>query len=435
MALLFLWLCLLLPATSVSLKEERSDYKIYRLITANLPQHEALVQAFYDKSLGVHFIKGPPRYGRTSDVKVSAKHLEEVEEFLDEQNIDYIQMFPNDGQTVDETVGTPTHCVFYRMGKYCQYNSMLRFIRQMTQRFPLLTESFTIGHSHKGRPLTGIRIGAASHIRHAVVIDAGIHAREWPASHAAMFFIEKLLHGYGTDPQITEILDNLDIHIIPLLNPDGYEYSRSANFKDVRMWRGNRGMRVMVNGSDCSGVDVNRNFDFHWGETGSSSDPCALNYGGPEAFSESGSKALREFILSPPLKGIVDAYVTIHSFGGLVIMPYNIANESLPEDHDELKAIGEKVVAAASKFSSEPFKLGTSVSLLNYSASGSSVDWAQQTANVKYSYCIELMPTIGSPSLEGFQPPEEKLWNIAASGWEGLKVIMQAALELQKKTL
>ena len=77
--------------------------------------------------------------------------------------------------------------------------------------------------------------------------------------------------------------------LVYLLNPDGYEYSRSTD----RMWRKNR--RKNEN-SKCVGVDLNRIFDKGFGEN-SSDDPCQEDYRGPEAFSEPEARALRDYVL------------------------------------------------------------------------------------------------------------------------------------------
>ena len=56
-----------------------------------------------------------------------------------------------------------------------------------------------------------------------------------------------------------DIIDHLNIHVLPTANPDGYEYSRNSD----RMWRKTRSDTGSSLG--CMGVDGNRNWDFHWG--------------------------------------------------------------------------------------------------------------------------------------------------------------------------
>ena len=90
-----------------------------------------------------------------------------------------------------------------------------------------------IGSTHEGRDMRVIQITKAGPSAPIAWIEAGIHAREWIASAVATFMINELVNNYE---QNKHIVDNLNIHIIPMANPDGYEYSRNSD----RMWRKNR---------------------------------------------------------------------------------------------------------------------------------------------------------------------------------------------------
>ena len=53
--------------------------------------------------------------------------------------------------------------------------------------------------------------------------------------------------------------------------------------------------------SNCEGVDLNRNFDYHWGDAeneGTSLDPCHETYAGPKAFSEPETRAISDYIMT-----------------------------------------------------------------------------------------------------------------------------------------
>ena len=67
--------------------------------------------------------------------------------------------------------------------------------------------------------------------------------------------------------------------ITPLVNPDGYEYSIHTD----RYWRKNR---RLISGSDCIGVDTNRNWGKEWGSEDSSNNYCSDEYRGVTSFSE-----------------------------------------------------------------------------------------------------------------------------------------------------
>ncbi|KHJ95573.1 hypothetical protein OESDEN_04483 [Oesophagostomum dentatum] len=101
---------------------------------------------------------------------------------------------------------------------------------------------------------------------------------------------------YDSNPKIQKILDLVDFYILPVMNPDGYEYSRIKN----RMWRKNRRAalckRQHYHMVCCGGVDLNRNFDWFWSSSGSSTDPCHETYHGPGPCSEPETQVVRDYL-------------------------------------------------------------------------------------------------------------------------------------------
>ncbi|HFQ95598.1 MAG TPA: hypothetical protein ENK30_03410, partial [Anaerolineae bacterium] len=63
---------------------------------------------------------------------------------------------------------------------------------------------------------------------------AAIHAREYTTAELATRFAEKLVNDYGSDPDITWLLDNYEFHLIPQANPDGRKHAEAGE-----MWRKN----------------------------------------------------------------------------------------------------------------------------------------------------------------------------------------------------
>lgn len=93
----------------------------------------------------------------------------------------------------------------------------------------------------------------------SVLIDANIHAREWIAGATATWIINEL--AVNTTVYL-DILKEIDIHIVPIMNPDGYVHTHSGGIQ-ARLWRKTRSVQ---SGSKCVGCDPNRNFGFHWGK-------------------------------------------------------------------------------------------------------------------------------------------------------------------------
>jgi len=116
------------------------------------------------------------------------------------------------------------------------------------------------------------------------IIFKGTHAREWISPATVSYIVRQLVENRAN----YTFANNVDFYILPVVNPDGYEYSRSGN----RLWRKNRNK----NNTKCVGVDLNRNFGYKWGGAGASKDPCQETYAGPGPFSEPESQAVRDFV-------------------------------------------------------------------------------------------------------------------------------------------
>ena len=119
-----------------------------------------------------------------------------------------------------------------------------------------------------------------------------------------------------------ETSDNLlsifDFYVLPVVNPDGYVYTWGTD----RFWRGNRNKNYTHN--NCHGVDLNRNWGYHWGESGVSNNPCSDIYCGTGPFSEYESQNIKNYVeaLSPkPVLGHC-----MHSYSQLWLWPYGYEN-------------------------------------------------------------------------------------------------------------
>ncbi|MEM1331006.1 MAG: M14 family zinc carboxypeptidase [Planctomycetota bacterium] len=170
------------------------------------------------------------------------------------------------------------------------------------------------GQSIEGRDLRTVSItgpgpGAAG--RPTIMFTGGQHAREWVSPATMTYFIETLAEGYGSDPRITALLDTARVVIVPIVNPDGYEYSWTSE----RYWRKNR----RNNGDGTRGVDLNRNWSFLWGGPGSSGTTSEDIYRGPTPFSEPETSAVRD--LANAELNLV-AHIDWHSYSQLILYPY-----------------------------------------------------------------------------------------------------------------
>jgi hypothetical protein len=103
----------------------------------------------------------------------------------------------------------------------------------------------------------------------ACLIVSAHHGNEYGTTHVALYAIGQLLGGYGVDPQITALVDNNEIWIIPVWNVDGYPNQRH-------------------NRRPGGGVDLNRNYPFLWST-------CNSGVRGPAPGSEPETQTMMAF--------------------------------------------------------------------------------------------------------------------------------------------
>jgi hypothetical protein len=222
------------------------------------------------------------------------------------------------------------------------------------------------------------------------VLLSTVHAREYTTAELATRYAEKLVAGYGVDPDLTWLLDYNEIHIIAQGNPDGRKWAEQG-----RSWRKN------TNPAGCNfpfyGVDLNRNGSFLWGACPgggcSSSDPCSILYRGTAAGSEPETQAVQSYLGSvfEDQRGpnINDAapldtngvFISLHSYGNLVIYTWDFTGQDAP-NMPELRRLGRKF-----GYSNRYSVCNTSNCL--YGVDGSHTDYAYGTFGVA-TYTFEL---------------------------------------------
>lgn len=437
-------------------------YKVIRMFP-HTEEELAIVKALYDRSsdLQLNFWKAPTIAGAFADVMAEPDVAKPLIRFLQDRRISHTVTIDDVERLTVEREGTrqrdtPSTTVNpllesflkrvkdfttrnkakYGFGDYHSYNEIIRWLNDIERYYPDMASVFTIGTTHEGRYIQGIKIGNPIHRtdKRIVWIDGGMHAREWAAVHTALYFIEQLIAQYGVDPQITSYVDTLNFYIVPVANPDGFEYSRSDITPQTRFWRKNRGQQVCTKDHwkrerCCGGVDLNRNFDFHWGESGSSSDMCSEIYQGVAPFSEPEARAIRDKLLSPELYGKVDAFITLHTYSQMWIHPFNHQRRSFPNDINDLEDVGKRGVKALEGVYGTKFRFGTGADIL-YPSAGGSDDWAKAKASVKYVYLLELRP--GEEEWDGFLLDKRQLIPTGRETWAGVRVVIDAVMKAQR---
>jgi len=288
------------------------------------------------------------------------------------------------------------------MGGFPTLDEAIAFMDSLHAQYPMLTsERTSIGQSIEGRDIWMMKISDNPWMDEdepEFFINALIHAREPMGLESVLRYMNYLCSNYGTDPQVTNLVDNREFYFVPVINVDGYEYNRQTAPNGGGMWRKNR----RVNSNNTRGVDLNRNWGYMWGydNDGSSPNPYDETYRGESAFSEPETQVLREFINGRDFSIILN----LHAYGDYMLYPWGYFH-----GHTDDQAIFSQI--AEEGCSQNGYAPGTPWEIL-YSTNGDACDWqyGEQTEKPKI---ITFVIEIGN-DWDGFWPQENRiddLWN------------------------
>jgi hypothetical protein len=195
----------------------------------------------------------------------------------------------------------------------------------------------SIGASGEGRPILAAKVGTPADDPSLpdVLFLGTYHAREWAATEMARRLLVWLADSLPQQPGGAALLASRDVWVIPVVNPDGYQFT----FTGDRFWRKNR----RVNGDGSFGVDLNRNHSGFWGfdDNGSSATPASEVYRGPSVASEPEVKAIEAFNRAHQPA----AAITYHTYTGVVLYPWSHVNGARTGDDAVFRALAGTDVA------------------------------------------------------------------------------------------
>lgn len=291
------------------------SYKIYDIHARSNFEKQLMLRL--SNNVDYDFFDLPRSVDAATRVMVQPKDQADFEQMLERYSVKYTVIEENLGASLEQEKNstrpmseraTARGISFTAFQRHAEINA---YLDELAKAYPSRITVETVGQSYEGRDLKTITIsnGDGKSGKNVIFLDAGIHAREWIAPAAALYVIHQLAENFVAN---AELLKDYDWVILPVVNPDGYEYTHTT----TRMWRKTR---RPVSGS-CYGTDANRNFDFHWGEVGASSYSCADTYKGTSAFSEPETQIVRDLLLG--LTGRGKFYLTLHSYGNYLLYPW-----------------------------------------------------------------------------------------------------------------
>lgn len=301
---------------------------------------------------------------------------------------------------------------------------------------PTVVKRISLPHrTLEGRTVRGLEIGADVSIpsagRPTFVLMGLHHAREWPSGELAMEFATDLVQSFGTDPRITGLLQRARVVVVPVVNPDGFDLSRTdGELIDLRALNDSdplggttsivatpghaykRKNCRLVDGQDTpdgscratltsnlgagAGVDLNRNYGGFWGGPGAAGpmpggDGVGLGvldptYRGAAPFSEPETQNIRELVSGRQ----VTMLISNHTFSNLVLRPNGVHPDTIGHDgrpvgdapdEDALAALGAEMTDANGYANIHGWQL--------YDTTGTTEDWSYN-ATGGFGYTFEI---------------------------------------------
>lgn len=309
---------------------------------------------------------------------------------------------------------------------YQSYHTWSNYVikwKEIATKYSSHVRLIVIGQTWEKRPIHAFIIGPDdSKAKSKILLNGMQHAREWISAAVPTFIAEKLAIA-ATDQDLntnlTQYMKQVQVIIVPMVNPDGYVYTHTTN----RDWRKNRRPKTGCESQSSDGVDLNRNWAIDFGGMSSTSkNPCSNTFTGPNAFSEYETRAMQQLVSQ---HGPFTAHLDFHSFGQLILGPWSHTDDPPPRVK-QVDAVGAAL--RDSLISSHgimyQYTRGANKSIL-YAASGVMSDWMFSKGAT--SFTIELRP--GSADKFMFTLPENQILPTCDEGVMVTKMLLRYVVE------
>ncbi|KAJ8682507.1 hypothetical protein QAD02_018299 [Eretmocerus hayati] len=380
-----------LLVTTIGADNIQTSYKNYKVFRIPIDSEEQLSYLQYFNESGYQYWRYPTQGSHAADLMVAPDKIKPFEEYMKTTQISYTEYIKDVQSLIDKEMSSRgRRCLNMTdlpLDQYHDLGEIYRWLDNLPSRFPGKVELIVAGHSFEGRDIRGVKLSFRPN-NSAVVMEGGIHAREWIGPATIITLVEWFLN--SNQAATRKVADSYDWYMFPVINPDGYEYTHTND----RLWRKTRSTSGTTN---CVGADLNRNWDIHWDYEGDyifyhPRDPCNDVYRGSEPFSEVEARTFADYLKS--VKDKIYFYISLHSYGQYLFFPYTSRREH-QRNYNRSYTVGSKAIEAVQRSSenSTHYRLGTSTDVLNLTLGGTSGDWVQDALQVPYSFTFELRPS------------------------------------------
>ncbi len=308
-------------------------------------------------------------------------------------------------------------------GSYHTLAEIESILQSISNNYPSITNLYSIGTTYEGRNIWCLEITDNPGVDEGEpgILYMGLHhAREWPTVEICLNIANQLTSQYGSNPDITDIVNNRRLWLITCVNPDGYYYCHDLG----NDWRKNR--HPYPGGI---GVDLNRNYGGSsngdpWGSWGSAFQGATTHYTseevycGPMPFSENETQGVKNILLNNE----INALISWHTHGELVLWPWGYTPTHAP-DYNYLSQIGQQIASRITSQSGSGTYTPQQACTL-YPTTGDTIDFSYG-----YGQYVQGRPTFAYTieACSSFHPSSTYLDQICIENFDAALYLLQEA--------
>ncbi len=208
--------------------------------------------------------------------------------------------------------------------QYHSYEEIINVIDSLSTNYPAICKKYSYGTSVEGRELAALKITDnvnSDETEAEILFDGGIHGDEVGGAENLVRFAEFLCSSYAVDPEITALVNDREIWLYIMVNPDG---------------------RVNMTRYNSYGVDLNRDYGYMWAGDGSS----------PGYYSQVETRAVRTCLLDNQFV----IHTSYHSGTEFLAYPWSYRPDPPPDQAHIHQLAG--IYASSSGYANLPYEQG-----------------------------------------------------------------------------
>lgn len=228
--------------------------------------------------------------------------------------------------------------------EYYNYQNMTNLLYELQENYSDIMSFESYGKTYQGRDIWIVKLSdnvSEEEDEPGVLLMGAHHGNEKPSYEILIFFIKYMVEYYKKEDRVGKVINNTQIFLIPMVNPDGVEANTRKNCVP------NYGIFGFRKKITSYGVDLNRNYEFDWNYYKIHPILCSLykdfwdkspTYRGPYPFSENETLAVKQFVE----KHDISLSISYHTFLEKIFYPWFHNSQPTP-DQELFFSIGENM--------------------------------------------------------------------------------------------